>query len=108
MVRRWRSPTRPPGLKIKSEVVDSGTAADGGANALERVADTKDVKFVVAPLFGTQVLAMLPVALEYKMPIMAPTGTGPVTEQGNPYMFPAVIRRMPSRRSDMSGTWSTS
>lgn len=77
----------PPGLKIKSEVVDSGTAADGGANALERVADTKDVKFVVAPLFGTQVLAMLPVALEYKMPIMAPTGTGPVTEQGNPYMF---------------------
>lgn len=77
----------PPGLKIKSEVVDSGTAADGGANALERVADANDVKFVVAPLFGTQVLAMLPVALEYKMPIMAPTGTGPVTEQGNPYMF---------------------
>jgi len=47
----------------------------------------KDVDFVVAPLFGTQVLAMLPVALEYKMPILAPTGTGPVTEQGNPYMF---------------------
>ena len=29
----------PPGLKVESEVVDSGTAADGGANALERVAD---------------------------------------------------------------------
>lgn len=77
----------PAGLQIKSEVVDSGTAAEGGANALERVADGKDVDFVVAPLFGTQVLAMLPVALESKMPILAPTGTGPVTEQGNPYMF---------------------
>ena len=77
----------PSGLKISSEVIDSGTAAEGGANALERVASGKDVKFVVAPLFGTQVLAMLPVALENKMPIIAPTGTGPVTEKGNPYMF---------------------
>lgn len=77
----------PAGLKIKSETVDSGTSAEGGANALERVAGGKDVKFVVAPLFGTQVLAMLPVALEYKMPILAPSGTGPITEQGNPYMF---------------------
>ena len=77
----------PEGLKIKSQTIDSGTAADGGANALERVAGDKNVDFVVAPLFGTQVLAMLPVALEYKMPILAPTGTGPVTEQGNPYMF---------------------
>lgn len=77
----------PSGLKISSDTVDSGTSAEGGANALERVAGGKDVDFVVAPLFGTQVLAMLPVALEYKMPILAPTGTGPVTEQGNPYMF---------------------
>jgi branched-chain amino acid transport system substrate-binding protein len=77
----------PEGLKIKTQVVDSGTAAEGGANALERVAGSKDVDFVVAPLFGTQVLAMLPTALDYKMPILAPTGTGPVTEQGNPYMF---------------------
>jgi branched-chain amino acid transport system substrate-binding protein len=77
----------PAGLKIKTEVVDSGTAAEGGANALERVAGLKDVDFVVAPLFGTQVLAMLPTALDYKMPILAPTGTGPVTEQGNPYIF---------------------
>lgn len=77
----------PAGLKITSEVVDSGTSAEGGANALERVASGRNVEFVVAPLFGTQVLAMLPVALENKMPIIAPTGTGPVTEQGNPYMF---------------------
>jgi branched-chain amino acid transport system substrate-binding protein len=77
----------PSGLKITPEVVDSGTSAEGGANALERVASEKNVVFVIAPLFGTQVLAMLPVALEYKMPIIAPTGTGPVTEQGNPYMF---------------------
>lgn len=77
----------PKGLRIKSETVDSGTAAEGGANALERVADTKDVKFVVAPLFGTQVLAMLPGALDYKMPLLAPSGTAQLTEQGNPYMF---------------------
>ena len=77
----------PEGLTIKSDAVDSGTSAEGGANALERVAGSKDVKFVVAPLFGTQVLAMLPVALEYKMPILAPSGTAPLTEQGNPYMF---------------------
>jgi branched-chain amino acid transport system substrate-binding protein len=77
----------PSGLRISSETVDSGVSAEGGANALERVAGGKNVDFVVAPLFGTQVLAMLPGALEYKMPILAPTGTGPVTEQGNPYMF---------------------
>jgi branched-chain amino acid transport system substrate-binding protein len=77
----------PDGLKVKGQTVDTGAAAEGGANALERVADDKDVKFVAAPLFGTQVLAMLPIALENKIPLLAPTGTGPVTEQNNPYMF---------------------
>src|SRR5882757_2563868 len=42
----------PAGLQIKSQTVDSGTTAEGGANALERVAGDKNIDFVVAPLFG--------------------------------------------------------
>jgi branched-chain amino acid transport system substrate-binding protein len=77
----------PTGLEVRSQVIDAGTSAEGGANGLERVVNDKNVNFSVAPLFGTQVLAMLPLALKYKLPLISVTGTAPVTEQGNPYIF---------------------
>jgi branched-chain amino acid transport system substrate-binding protein len=76
----------PANVKVNAEVVDSGSDAEGGANALERIAGDKSVIFAVAPLFGTQVLGMLPIARENAIPIMTPAGTAQITELGNPYV----------------------
>jgi branched-chain amino acid transport system substrate-binding protein len=38
-------------------------------------------------MLGTQMLAMLPVALENKMPLLTVSGTAALTEQNNPYVF---------------------
>lgn len=75
------------GRTLRSDVTDTGGAADGGANAMSRHVESKDVLAVVGSTFGTQVLAMLPLAEEYKLPLITTAGTAPVTEQGNPYVF---------------------
>lgn len=76
----------PANVKVVAEVVDSGSDAEGGANALERLAGEKNIPFAVAPLFGTQVLGMLPVAKEIALPIMTPAGTAQITASGNQYV----------------------
>ena len=75
------------GQTVKSDVTDTGSAADGGANAMSRYVETKDVIAVVGSTFGTQMLAMLPLAAEYKLPLITTSGTAQVTEQGNPFVF---------------------
>jgi branched-chain amino acid transport system substrate-binding protein len=74
-------------IKVGGDVFDTGGAPEGGANALERTAGDKTVVAAVAPLFGTQVLPMIPVANEYKIPLITTSGTGAITEKGSGYIF---------------------
>jgi branched-chain amino acid transport system substrate-binding protein len=73
--------------KVDSQVFDPAGAAEGGANALDRTAGDKSVVAAVAPLFGTQVLPMIPLADEYKVPLITTSGTGAITEKGSAYIY---------------------
>lgn len=77
----------PKGVNIKSEVSDTGTSPDVAVNALERVISRDKPTAVVASMLGTQMLAMLPVAQDAKVPLLTVSGTARITELNNPYVF---------------------
>jgi branched-chain amino acid transport system substrate-binding protein len=77
----------PGSLKIRADVADTGTAPDVAVNALERAIARDKPTAVVASMLGTQMLAMLPVAAEAKVPLVTVSGTAAITEQKNPYVF---------------------
>ena len=78
--------TPPAGVSVTYDVSDTGVSPEVAVNALERAAGESPLA-IVAPMLGTQMLAMLPVALEYKTPLLTISGTAAITRQGNPYVF---------------------
>ena len=78
----------PPGnLKPSYDVVDTGTSPEIAVNALERALSDGTVTAVVASMLGTQMLAMMPIALDAKVPLTTMSGTADITRKGNPYVF---------------------
>ena len=77
----------PAGVKVVSEVTDTGVSPEGATTALERALSRGKVSAVAASMLGTQMLAMLPVALENKVPLTTVSGTAAITERNNPYVF---------------------
>jgi branched-chain amino acid transport system substrate-binding protein len=77
----------PAGVTPKFDVADTGTSPEVAVNALERALSDGDVTAVVASMLGTQMLAMLPVALDAKVPLTTMSGTADITRKGNPYVF---------------------
>lgn len=79
--------TLPQGVTLSTEVVDTGTSPEAAMTALERVGSRKGTVAVGASMLGTQMLAMLPLAAEYGLPLVTVSGTATITEQGNPFVF---------------------
>jgi branched-chain amino acid transport system substrate-binding protein len=77
----------PAGVVPKFDVADTGTSPEVAVNALERAISDGDVTAVVASMLGTQMLAMMPVALDAKVPLTTMSGTADITRKGNPYVF---------------------
>lgn len=77
----------PGGMKVRHEVSDTGTSPEVAVNAFERAIDDSGTLAVVAPMLGTQMLALLPVALQAKIPLLTMSGTAAVTQKNNPYVF---------------------
>ncbi|HEX4366700.1 MAG TPA: ABC transporter substrate-binding protein [Rhodopila sp.] len=77
----------PPGVRPRFAVTDTGTSPEGAVNALERALSDGNVTVVVASMLGTQMLAMLPIALAQKVPLITMSGTADITRKGNPYVF---------------------
>ncbi len=77
----------PAGVQPRFAVTDTGTSPEGAVNALERALSDGEVTAVVASMLGTQMLAMLPIALEHKVPLTTMSGTADITRKGNPYVF---------------------
>lgn len=77
----------PAGIRARADVVDTGVAPEGAVNALERAASRGPVTGVVASMLGTQMLAMLPVALDRRLPLITVSGTAEITRMKNPYVF---------------------
>ena len=76
----------PAGVAVRSDVIDTGTSPEAAVTALERAAGGK-VTAVAASMLGTQMLAMLPLAQDYGIPLVTVSGTASITEQGNPWVF---------------------
>ena len=79
--------TAPSGLKVRHDVSDTGTSPEVAVNAFERAAGDTATVAVVAPMLGTQMLALLPVAADAKLPLLTISGTASITQKGNPYVF---------------------
>ena len=76
----------PAGLTIRHPVADTGVSPEIAVNALEKALGDKPIA-VIASMLGTQMLAMLPVAAENKVPLITISGTAKITELGNPWVF---------------------
>ena len=77
----------PEGLAVRSEVIDTGTSPEGAVTALERASGRGAPTAIAASMLGTQMLAMLPLADEYGIPLVTVSGTASITERGNPWVF---------------------
>jgi|SRR5208282_5180816 len=77
----------PQGIKAKGEILDTGTSPEIAVNAFEKAVSTETPIAIVAPILGIQMLAMLPLASQYKIPLVTVSGTAKITQLGNPYVF---------------------
>jgi branched-chain amino acid transport system substrate-binding protein len=77
----------PAGVVPRAEVADTGAAPELAVTALEKALDKDTPVAVVASMFGPQILAMLPIGAERKVPLLTISGSVAVTEQKNPYVF---------------------
>lgn len=77
----------PSSVKITSSVTDTGASPEGATTALERALARDKVTAVVASMLGPQMLAMMPIAQEGKVPLATVSGTADITEKGNPFVF---------------------
>ena len=73
---------------VAYEVHDTGTSPEVAVNAMERaLRDRIHTGAIIGPILGTQMLAMLPLAEEYGVPLVTISGTAKLTEMGNPWIF---------------------
>jgi branched-chain amino acid transport system substrate-binding protein len=77
----------PANVKVHSQVYDTGTSATGAAAALDRALSARPAIAVAASIFGTEMVAMMPVAKEFKVPLLTISGLSRITESDNPYIF---------------------
>jgi branched-chain amino acid transport system substrate-binding protein len=75
------------GVAARYEVQDTGTSPEVAVNALLRALSRDQVSAVAASMFGTQMLAMMPVAAEAEVPLLTVSGTAKLTEMDNPWVF---------------------
>jgi len=90
------------GSDVAFSVADTATSPETAINAFERAVDAAGVVAVVAPMLGTQMLALLPVANEFGIPLITVSGTAKITELGsaNVYRFfpgDAVVKSAQAR-----------
>lgn len=80
--------TSPPeNVEALYSVVDTSTAPENAVTAFERAVRSRNVSAIVASMLGTQMLAMLPLAREYEIPLVTISGTARITELNNPWIF---------------------
>jgi branched-chain amino acid transport system substrate-binding protein len=75
------------GMPVTGIVSDTGTAPEAAVNALEKAMRDRDTPAVVASMLGTQMLAMIPVADQYGVPLVTVSGTAKITEVGSRNVF---------------------
>jgi branched-chain amino acid transport system substrate-binding protein len=79
------------GSGVDFDVDDTATSPEIAINAFERALTSgrnrDNVVAVVAPMLGTQMLALIPLADEFNVPMVTVSGTARITELGSPNVF---------------------
>jgi branched-chain amino acid transport system substrate-binding protein len=85
---------RDSAVRFVVEIIDTGTSPEGAATAWQRALRDLSVRdgvrppvAALGPILGTQMLALLPLAAEAKMPVLTVSGTARLSEMGNPWLF---------------------
>jgi branched-chain amino acid transport system substrate-binding protein len=76
----------PGGIATRHRVFDTATSPEVAVNALEKALEDRPLA-IVASMLGTQMLAMMPVAQDAKVPLVTISGTAKITALGNPWVF---------------------
>jgi branched-chain amino acid transport system substrate-binding protein len=77
----------PTGVTVMAPVSDTGQSPEIAVNAFEKAIGGGPVTAIGASMFGPQILALVPLAQEVKVPLVTVSGTGKITELGSPYIF---------------------
>lgn len=77
----------PGGKTADFPIFDTGTSATGAATALDKALSSGKPIAAAVSVFGTEMVAMMPVAADYKVPLLTISGLAKITESGNPYIF---------------------
>ena len=72
---------------ISYNVSDTATSPEIAVNAFARATDEAGVVAVVAPMLGTQMLALIPLADTAGVPLLTVSGTAKITELGSANVF---------------------
>lgn len=75
------------GIEIDFPVFDTGTSATGAASALDKALSSDTAIAAATSVFGTEMVAMKPIAEEYKVPLLTISGLAMLTESGSDYIF---------------------
>ena len=74
-------------VKLRPEVLDTASTPEAAVTAWERSFGGGTPIAIVGPILGTQMLALLPLAQERKVPLLTISGTARLGDFGNPYFF---------------------
>ena len=77
----------PEGVEVTFDVADTATSPEVAVTALRRALDRQDPIAIAAPIFGTQMLAMAPIADRADVPLVTVSGTAKLTELGHDIVF---------------------
>jgi branched-chain amino acid transport system substrate-binding protein len=72
---------------VKPDVLDTTSTPEAAVTAWERSLGGALPVAVIGPILGTQMLALLPLAQQRKIPLLTISGTTRLGELGNPYFF---------------------
>jgi len=81
------APAAAGGVGVAAPVSDTATSPEVAVNALEKAMRDRGVVAIAASMLGTQMLAMIPVADGYGVPLVTVSGTARITELGSPNVF---------------------
>lgn len=74
-------------VKLQPEVLDTAATPEAAVTAWERSLGNGTPVAVIGPILGTQMLALLPLAQERKVPLLTISGTARLGDFGNPWFF---------------------
>ena len=75
------------GMTAEYPVFDTGTSATGAASALDKALLSGNAIAAASSIFGTEMVAMKPIAEEYKVPLLTISGLAQLTESGGKYIY---------------------